>query len=185
MLCTGCNGENGQDHRFCVYCGIPLQESPSTSKLHRKAASVTQKSDSDPDQKTAPISAAAIIALFAMVFLLTGADLRTIPALLLLFFPLIVGELIFLRRSEKPVAMMQKFEVWAEGKRETGVRGSSFPHACLFDPFFRCLTSAMQKAESITNPHLRAGVIISASLYIAGFIAYVTVAIAVAIISTQ
>ena len=151
MLCTDCGGENGRDHRFCVHCGISLRAAPSTPQVRRERSTVKEKPHSDPDQKTAPISAAVIIGLFAVIFILTGADLRTIPALLLLFFPLIVGEVVFLRRSEKPVAMVKGFEAWVSARSEINSARGGRICTSFVRPLFLCATKVLQSTEGVEN----------------------------------
>ena len=183
MRCTGCGGENEQDHHFCIHCGISLQASSSAPKFQRKPTAIIQKPIHDEQQKITIISIAAIIAAFVVIFILTGTNPKAIPALLLLFFPLILGELIFLLRLQKPVLMMEIFQTWFKGKKETNAHRSGFANKWFFEPLFLCLANTMQWTEGITNPHLRAGLIISVFLYAIGLVVCVAVGIVAAIVS--
>jgi hypothetical protein len=183
MRCTGCGGENEQDHHFCVHCGISLQTAHSAPRFQREPTAIIQKPTHDEQQKITIISIAAIIASFIVVFILTGINPKTIPALLLLFFPLILGELIFLLKARKPVLMIEKFQTWLKGKKETNTHRAGFVSKWFLEPLLLCLAKTMQVAEGIENPHFRAGVITSALLYAIGFIVCVAVGIVVAIVS--
>jgi hypothetical protein len=183
MRCTGCGGENEQDHYFCIHCGISLKASSSAPKFQRKPTAIIQKPTHDGQQKITIISIAAIIAAFVVIFILTGTNPKTIPALLLLFFPLILGELIFLLRLRKPVLMSEIFQTWLKGKKETNAHRAGFVSKWFFEPLFLSLANALQKAEGIENPHLRAAVIVSVVLYAIGLVVCVAVGIVAAIVS--
>jgi hypothetical protein len=119
--CAECGGENGQDYQFCIHCGIPLRAAPPDSRVPRKPITAIRRSI-DREQEITIISVAAIAAFFVVVFFLTGRNVRTIPALLLLFFPLIPGELVFLLKAGKPVSRIEKFHTWLAGKKTNTCR---------------------------------------------------------------
>jgi hypothetical protein len=128
------------------------------------------------------ISVAATAAFFAVVFLITGRDVRTIPGLLLFFLPLILGELVFLLKAGKPVSRIKKFHAWLTGKKKaTHACRRRLLHRWFLRPLLFCPAKIMQWTEGIEDPFLRAGVTISASLYAIGSLTHFTVSIIIAI----
>jgi hypothetical protein len=183
MLCPGCGGENEEDHQFCIHCGASLQSVPSAQKPPQKRIPVTQAPAHDGQQEITIISVAAIIVSFIVIFILTGRNLKTIPALLLLFAPIILGELIFSLRLQRPILMVRKFQDWVIGNKEINAHRGGFVRKWILEPLALCLAKTMQGAEGIENPHLRAGLIICVFLYTIGFVVYVAIGIVVAIVS--
>ena len=181
MLCTGCGGENEEDHQFCIHCGSPSAVGPFSSKVSSKPNPVIQRPTCDDQQKVTIISVAAIIVSFIVIFILTGRNLKTIPALLLLFSPIILGELIFLLRLQKPILMVRRFQAWVIGNKEINAHRGGFVRKWILEPLALCLAKTMQGAEGIENPYLRAGLIICVFLYAIGFVIYVAIGIVVAI----
>ena len=194
MRCTVCGGDNGQDHLFCIHCGTCLGPTVSTPRFARRpaapgeapAATTREGKDSpatalDGQQKIAVFSAAAIAVSFITVFLLSAGNLRVLPALLLLFLPIILGELIFLLRARKAVALIERFEARVREKGEISACGNSLVHRWFAGPLCSCVAKALRKTDGIENRYLRAGMVATASLYVAGFIMYVTAAVAAAV----
>jgi len=194
--CTVCGGQNGQDHAFCIHCGTSLQPVVSGPEFPRRRAvpqasgkvtrqiRSTEASGLEGRQKIAVISVAAIAATFIPVFFLAGGSLKALPALFLLFLPVIPGELIFLLRAGKAAARIEEFEAWVTEKGEINAGGGDRIRDRVLAPVFSCAAKALQKADRIEDRHLRAGVIVSVALYGMGFLVYVAaVVLAAALLS--
>jgi len=194
MLCAVCGGENGQDHAFCIHCGTSLQPVVSAPEFPRRPVAAhdapgsparespgADKTGLDGRQKIRVISAAAIAASFLLVFVLTGGNPKTLPALLLLFLPIIAGEIIFLRDAGKAVAKIEKFEVMVREKAEIGALRGGRLRGLVSGFLFSCAAKTLQKADRIEDRHLRAGAIASVALYAAGFLAYMAAAVMAAV----
>ncbi len=184
MPCAECGRENGQGQRFCIHCGIPLGAAPADARVRRRPFTPVRRSV-DREFEITIISVGTIAVLFAVAFLLTGRNVRAIPALLFLFFPLILGESVFLFKPGKPVSSIEKFHIWLAGKKRTNVRRKRPLHKRLLWPFLFCPTKISQWTESIEDRYLRAGVTISLSLYALGFITHLMVSIIVVIALRQ
>ena len=191
MFCTECGEENGEDHQFCIHCGISMQiavlvaspqETTTDLTSVKPEPEIVQKS-MDRQKKIAIISVAAIVGLFIISFLLMDRDLKIIPTLLLLFFPLILGEFIFLYRPEKPVSWAEGFRGWVARKRAANFGRHGLVRRWFLRPLFFCLIQTMQWTQDIKDPYLRTGVRVSASLYVIGLITYIAVTIVFIVIA--
>jgi len=193
LLCAACGGENGQDHAFCIHCGTSLRPIVSAAEFPRRPAvrevsgdatqeiHSAQRSGLEGRQKIAVISVAAIGASFILVLLLSGGNLKTLPALFLLFLPIILGELIFLLKAGKTAAKIEKLEDWVKEKGEINAGGGGRTGNRVLVPLFSCAAKAFQKTDRIEDRHLRAGVIASVALYGMGAVAYFAIAVTAAI----
>jgi len=175
MFCEECGGKNEQDHVFCIHCGVVIPQHTVTANPEDKRPSMSAAHDladrverSSARLEVSIITVGAVMALFAAVFIFSGAIPASLPSLLLLFLPLILGMVVFLARVEKPVSWVKDLHSWTARKRDADTGKSGILHRWLLGPLVFGLSKATQWPERVKDPYLRSAIQISVSLYFIG-----------------
>jgi hypothetical protein len=189
MYCMECGGKNERDNAFCIHCGLVMprhtattgseDKTPCRSDSHEPTAEVRGLSER---RRVAAITVGAVTALFIAAFVFTGGNTASLPRLLLLFFPLILGAIVFLARIGKPVSWNERLHSLTVRTREANAGKSNFLHRRFLGPLLFGLSKALQWPDGIKDPYLRSGIRISASLYFIGLMAYISLSILIVIV---